>query len=243
MSASIKRFSNLFITHNGQKIITSVAIADYFGKQHKSVLKAIRNLLSEMPDPEFGKLNFMPGSYLDEQNKQQPQYCLTRNGATLLAMGFTGKNATELCLSLLQEFKAMNKQVAALAEPRDEFGFPVNVRLIGQYPSCTCHELATLDESIFSSFSGNNHAELSKKYNLSVRGVYKALARYRNQQDKVINQLVNAIGAGKPIMPDEARELLLSAEPMLYQHTLTQLRHKLSILNLCNEHGRGKRHD
>ena len=142
MNTTIKRFSNLFITHNGQKIITSVAIADYFGKQHKSVLKAIRNLLSEMPDPEFGKLNFMPGSYLDEQNKQQPQYCLTRNGATLLAMGFTGKNATELCLSLLQEFKAMNKQVAALAEPRDEFGFPVNVKLLGQYPSRTCHAAA-----------------------------------------------------------------------------------------------------
>lgn len=98
-------------------------------------------------------------------------------------------------------------------------------------------------EQVFTLFNGKNHAEVAEQLGGSTQDVYKAIEYYRHQQDYVINQLVNAIGAGKPMIQEEARELLLSAEPMLYQHTLTQLRHKLSILNLCNSHGRGKRHD
>lgn len=103
-------------------------------------------------------------------------------------------------------------------------------------------ELDRRDELLFAEFNGRNHAELSKKYSLSTQGCYKALARYRKKQDSIIQQMVNAIAAGKPMSPQEARELLDAAEPMLYQHTLSQLRSKLGLLDLCNSL-EGKRHD
>lgn len=221
---TIKRFRNLFFTSaDGQKLITSAAVADYFGRRHCNVIRAIKNLLSEMPDPEFGKLNFLPTTYRDDNNKQQPQYHLTRSGAMLLTMGFTGKDATALRASLFQEFKAMGGCVTpALAEANAA--------------------LDRRDELLFAEFNGQNHAELSQKYSLSTRGCYKALARYRKKQDSIIQHMVNAIAADKPISAQEARELLNAAEPMLYQHTLSQLRCKLDLLDLCNSLG-GKRHD
>lgn len=160
----------------------------------------------------------------------------------------TAEELQILALAVIRLSSAFGGETLAVKKqannvPRDEFGFSVNVGSTCKDPCRICQALASRDELIFTSFNGNNHAELSKEYNLSVRAVYKALARYRSQQDDIINQLVNAIAAGKPILQEEARELLLSAEPMLYRHTLTQLSHKLSILNLCNKHGRGKRHD
>jgi len=52
--------------------------------------KAIKNL--ECPE-DFGRRNFAPSNYLNEQGKQQPAYEITRDGFVLLAMGFTGPKA------------------------------------------------------------------------------------------------------------------------------------------------------
>lgn len=37
--------------------------------------------------PEFGRLNFEPSSYTNEQNKLQPEVLMTRDGFTFLARG------------------------------------------------------------------------------------------------------------------------------------------------------------
>jgi anti-repressor protein len=69
---------------------TSLDVAEKFGKMHKDVLKAIRNL--ECPE-EFKRRNFAPRDYRDDRGKDQKSYLISRDGFTLLAMGFTGKGA------------------------------------------------------------------------------------------------------------------------------------------------------
>lgn len=71
-------------------IVTSLDVADTFGKEHKNVLRDIESLgCSE----EFRRLNFGPSYYINQQNKKQPMYYLTRDGFTLLVMGYTGELA------------------------------------------------------------------------------------------------------------------------------------------------------
>ena len=71
-------------------VVTSIDVAETFGKEHKNVLKDIRELdCSE----EFRRLNFEPSSYINAQKKKQPMCCMTRDGFTLLAMGYTGEKA------------------------------------------------------------------------------------------------------------------------------------------------------
>ena len=45
----------------------------HFGKNHKHVLRHIRQLL-ESDEDGFGTLNFEVSSYLSEQNKEMPMY-------------------------------------------------------------------------------------------------------------------------------------------------------------------------
>ena len=101
------------IKHN-QPITTSKQIAITFGKCHKDVLDSIRNLTPIIPG-DFARRNFPLSSYNDSQGKRQPMYELTRDGFTLLAMGFTGKRALEFKLAYINAFNEMERK---LAEPK-----------------------------------------------------------------------------------------------------------------------------
>lgn len=104
---------SLFLSTDGQPFTISRAVAERFGKRHKNVLRDIENLLAAMPDPEFGRLNFEPSSYLNEQQKQQPEYRLTHDGFALLAMGFTGRDALAWKVAFLQAFNALEAELIA----------------------------------------------------------------------------------------------------------------------------------
>lgn len=78
----------------GKPITTSKMVADLFGKQHKNVLRDIRNLIET--DPEL-RLSFEPQLevYAGPNGSQRSREIFTINqrGAALLVMGFTGPEA------------------------------------------------------------------------------------------------------------------------------------------------------
>lgn len=104
------------LSHN-RLVTTSLKVADHFGKTHKYVLEAQRNLdCSE----EFRRLNFRLSSYKNVQNKSQPMYELTHDGFMFLCMGFTGANAAHWKERFISEFNrmalALNTKAAAQAD-------------------------------------------------------------------------------------------------------------------------------
>jgi Rha family phage regulatory protein len=93
---------------NNQSTTTSPNIAEVFGKQHKNVLESIRAL--DIPQ-DFSQRNFPPTSYRDSQGKDQPMFNLTRDGFTILVMGFTGKKAMQFKLAYIEAFNLMEAQL------------------------------------------------------------------------------------------------------------------------------------
>lgn len=89
---------------NGQPSTTSNAVADYFGKAHRTVLRDIRNLdCSEV----FREHNFVLTSYLDPQGKERPEFLLTYDGLVFLVMGWTGERAAAKKEAYIAEFNRM----------------------------------------------------------------------------------------------------------------------------------------
>ncbi len=99
---------------NGHATTTSRNVAIVFGKRHDRVIDAIRNLTTSTPT-EFSQHNFVSAAYRDNSGKSNPMYELTRDGFTLLAMGFTGKRALEFKLAYINAFNEMERK---LAEPK-----------------------------------------------------------------------------------------------------------------------------
>ena len=95
-------------TVRGNAAVLSVDVAARFGKLHKNVLREITDLIGSLP-PSFTELNFEPSYYADTTGRKLPAYLLTRDAFTLLAMGFTGKEALEWKLKYIESFNALEK--------------------------------------------------------------------------------------------------------------------------------------
>ena len=108
--------NNLVTLMSGKAVTTSLKIAEVFGKQHKNVLQSIDNLKSQLP-AEWHKLNFQP-TQIERKTPtggivKSKMYFITRDGFTLLAMGFTGKRAMQFKLAYIAAFNAMEAELAA----------------------------------------------------------------------------------------------------------------------------------
>lgn len=67
-----------------KETMTSLEIAEVTGKRHDSILRDIRNILSQGVDAH----NFVETSYTDKSNRQQKCYTLTKKGCLILASGY-----------------------------------------------------------------------------------------------------------------------------------------------------------
>lgn len=108
-------------TQNGEPVASSRDVAERFGKEHKDVLRSIKNLTAQ--NCALLKM-FHKTEYTTAQNKKATMYLMNRDGFSLLAMGFTGKEAVQWKLRYIEAFNQMEKQLAeqnrTALEKRDE---------------------------------------------------------------------------------------------------------------------------
>lgn len=98
----------------GKVTTTSLQVAEHFGKAHKSVLRAIRNLECS---PDFHQHNFAPliTEYKNGKGgtQQAEAFTMTRDGFVFLAMGFTGKEAAQWKEAYITAFNKMEHELLA----------------------------------------------------------------------------------------------------------------------------------
>lgn len=102
MLVEVKRINRLEMT-----VVSSLDVAGTFEKRHADVLRDIDELgCSE----SFRERNFALSKYSVENNKRTyPMYYLTRDGFTLLVMGYTGEKAMKFKEAYIKQFNAMEK--------------------------------------------------------------------------------------------------------------------------------------
>lgn len=96
---------------NGELTTSSLGIAEKFGKQHKHVIDAIEELKKGVAEISADPM-FIESAYQHPQNKQWYKcYELTRDGFSLLVMGFTGKKALEWKIKYIEAFNLMEQKL------------------------------------------------------------------------------------------------------------------------------------
>ncbi|HDR8417002.1 TPA: Rha family transcriptional regulator [Bacillus cereus] len=101
--------TNIVFIENNEVVTDSLMVAEVFGKQHYHVLRDINNLLLELD--EKGKSNFGLSDYKHENGRTYTKYNLTKDGFTLLVMGFTGGAAMNFKLMYIDEFNKMEQEL------------------------------------------------------------------------------------------------------------------------------------
>lgn len=99
---------NLVQIENNQPVTSSLQVAKVFEKEHKVVLKAIDDVVDGVAQ-NYADL-FYEDTYIHPQNKQEyRQILMNKKGWTLIAMGFTGKKATQFKLDYINAFDEMEE--------------------------------------------------------------------------------------------------------------------------------------
>ncbi len=101
-------FREMVAMSDNKVITTSLKVAQYFGKRHKDVLRAIRNLKCS---DDFTRRNFAPIDFIDKNGDIQPMFNITRDGCMMLVMGFTGTAATAIKECYINAFNWMAEQL------------------------------------------------------------------------------------------------------------------------------------
>lgn len=106
----------LVTSYNGVLVADSLEVADRFGKRHTHVLRSIDDLINQLESQSTQNWAdyFIPDDYQDNKNRTQRRFKLTRDGFSLLVMGFTGPAALHWKLLYIEAFnKAAAKQYVA----------------------------------------------------------------------------------------------------------------------------------
>lgn len=116
---------------DGEVFATSRDVAAFFGKEHRSVLGSIDNLIRQEAD--LGLHSFMQTPYVEESTGQTYRmFEMDRDGFTLLAMGFTGTKALKWKLRYIEAFKAMEAELRRIAQsgPAIDLNDPAQLRAL-----------------------------------------------------------------------------------------------------------------
>ncbi|WP_363323960.1 Rha family transcriptional regulator [uncultured Oscillibacter sp.] len=160
----IKKFG-----HEERAICTSLDVAETFGKEHKHVLRDIRELGCSAG---FNQSNFGPISYTDSMNRQQEAIVMTRDGFTLLVMGYTGELAMKFKEAYIKQFNAMEAALRGKLIEREK-GIAVRQALTKALQQSNedarmhGHAYSTYTNCIYKALFDMNANQLREKFGIS----------------------------------------------------------------------------
>lgn len=112
---------NAFRVVEGRAVTSSFKVAEYFGKKHSDVVRAVDDLIAKNQELQVLR-NFARYSETVSLNdkgatRKVPAYWMDRKGFSLLAMGFTGAKALDFKCAFYDQFERMEE---ALRAPSDQ---------------------------------------------------------------------------------------------------------------------------
>ncbi len=166
--------NDLVLAHNNQAVVSSRVVAEKFGKQHRDVMRSIREIVSAQ--------NCALAFYEEHQYKVKgqyrsyPEYYMNRDGFMLLVMGFTTKPAMQVKIAFIKAFNEMEAKLKEKSEVPNE-------KLIAAY-----------NENIKQLAKRNN--ELERKLKTSANFLKMGFVAYAMAKDPYITDLSFALVQG-----------------------------------------------
>lgn len=151
--------------------MTSLDVAETFGKDHYHVMEDIRVVQSKISTPEFSGL-FYEGVYIASNGKKNPMFYMNRDGFTLLVMGYGGEKAMKFKLAYIKQFNAMEELLKGKLLEREK-GIAIQqaltktIQLSGENDRMHGHTYSTYTNVIYKAIFGKNAKQLREEYGIN----------------------------------------------------------------------------
>lgn len=94
-----------------QQTINSREVAKMVGREHKNVIKDIRRIIEQLGELKSEPSYFIESTYINEQNKEQPCFDLTKKGCELYSNRMTGAKGTQFAVAYIEQFNEMENHI------------------------------------------------------------------------------------------------------------------------------------
>ena len=151
--------NELVIMHDQQAVTTSLQVANNFEKLHKNVLRDIDALKRDVLN--FEQM-FIESTEQDSYGRDRRIYYMNRDGFSLLAMGFTGKQALQFKLKYIDAFNKMEKQL----QQQKPLTLPEQIQIIAKGYESLSEDVKDIKERM--GLPGNMAHAFTKKRNAKI---------------------------------------------------------------------------
>lgn len=181
-------------------VVTSLDVAETFGKEHRNVLADIRNIQNDISSAEFSAL-FYEETYTASNGKKNPMYLMNRDGFTLLVMGYTGEKAMKFKLAYINQFNQMEELLKGKLIEREK-GIAVRQSLTKAIQQSSenermhGHAYSTYTDIVYRTVFGKTAKQLREEYEIdkkaNLRDYFTAEELEKVQSiEMIISGLVN----------------------------------------------------
>lgn len=119
----VEKVKEGIIELGGRETITSLEVAEKLDKQHKNVMRDIRNILKDLDKLDISyKPYFEESFYKNKQNKEQPMYVLTKKGFELYGNRMTGSKGTLFAVNYIEKAHQLHERLTKkdVQEPKTQ---------------------------------------------------------------------------------------------------------------------------
>lgn len=113
-------------TINGREVlaVTSIQVAEHFGKEHFHVMRDIKNTVDKCSE-SFNASNFGLVEYTDAKGEKRPMYVLSKDGFMMVTMGYTTPEAMRIKEAYIARFNEMEEQLRTTSPLLPNFRDPI----------------------------------------------------------------------------------------------------------------------
>lgn len=138
-------------------------------KEHRRVLQDIRELQCS---EGFSMHNFVQSEYLNARKQKQPMYYMTRDGFTILAMGYTGEKSMKFKEAYIKQFNAMEEALQGKLIEREKGivirqAFTKALQQSGENERMHNYAYSTYTDLIYRAVFSKNAKQLREEYGIS----------------------------------------------------------------------------
>lgn len=176
--------------------ITSNEVADMIGKEHSKLIRDIRTYIGYLGEAKIGSSEFfIESTYKSEQNKDLPNYLLTKQGCELASNKLTGAKGVQFTAKYVSRFNQMEentKQQSKVATtPREQ------VLLALQASEETNQRVDELDTRVAdleenTVLSAGDYGYISRRINQRVSEVARGFGKLTQEQRGKLHKDINS---------------------------------------------------
>ena len=121
--------NNQLINASATETIDSREVAEMVDMEHKNLLSKIRKYIEILDGSKLSSHQFfVPSTYVNNQNKEQPCYLLTKKGCEMVANKLTGEKGVIFTAKYVNRFEEMEKQIKISKTDREILFLSVKVQ-------------------------------------------------------------------------------------------------------------------